>query len=55
MAKFSSQVIAAHQSAMNFATCYMLSQLAFLFLIVISYEIGANRPQQRVGMQLSVV
>lgn len=47
MSKFSSQVIAAHQAAMNFATllyAFPLSISAAL-PIVISYEIGAGRNQ----------
>src|SRR5574344_2178560 len=47
MAKFSSQVIAAHQSAMNFATLLYAFpvSVSMALPIVISYEIGANRPQ----------
>ncbi|HEL1556500.1 TPA: MATE family efflux transporter [Streptococcus suis] len=47
MAKFSSQVIAAHQSAMNFATLLYAFpvSISMALPIVISYEIGANRPQ----------
>jgi len=38
MAKFSSLIIASHQAAMNF------SNLMYALSIIVSYEIGANRP-----------
>lgn len=45
MAKFSSQVIASHQAAMNFATLLYAfpSSISSALAIVISYEVGANR------------
>ncbi|MEG3233124.1 MATE family efflux transporter [Streptococcus suis] len=47
MAKFSAQIIAAHQSAMNFATLLYAfpSSVSSALAIVIAYEVGAKRPQ----------
>ncbi len=47
MAKFSAQIIAAHQSAMNFATLLYAfpSSVSSALAIVIAYEVGARRPQ----------
>lgn len=47
MSKFSAQVIAAHQSAMNFATLLYAFpvSISMALPIVISYEHGANRSQ----------
>ncbi len=45
MAKFSAQIIAAHQSAMNFATLLYAfpSSVSSTLAIVIAYEVGAER------------
>lgn len=47
MAKFSSQIIAAHQAAMNFAILLYAfpSSTSSALAIVISYEVGAARPK----------
>lgn len=47
MAKFSSQIIAAHQAAMNFATLMYAFpvSVSMALPIVISYELGAKRAQ----------
>ncbi len=47
MAKFSAQIIATHQSAMNFATLLYAfpASVSSALAIVIAYEIGAKRPQ----------
>lgn len=46
MAKFSSQVIAAHQAAMNFITLFYAFPMSIssAMAIIISYELGAKRP-----------
>ncbi|HEM2810057.1 TPA: MATE family efflux transporter [Streptococcus suis] len=45
MAKFSAQIIAAHQAAMNFATLLYAfpSSVSSALAIVVAYEVGANR------------
>ncbi|HEM5199679.1 TPA: MATE family efflux transporter [Streptococcus suis] len=47
MAKFSAQIIAAHQAAMNFATLLYAfpSSVSSALAIVIAYEVGAKRLQ----------
>ena len=47
MAKFSSNIIASHQAAMNFATLLYAFPfgVSMSMAIMVSYEIGANRPR----------
>lgn len=62
MAKFSSQVISAHQAAMNFATLMYAFpvSISMTMPIAISYEMGAKRYQSakdfaRIGRSVSLV